>query len=502
MPPKLLSPAERAPLTTAEKQVLTLVAAGMSNTEAASRLGIRPGTVTQHLEHIGSRLDTRSRADYVRTALNTGQISAPVLPGDAPDFSDTELILLHAYTRYCELGAIAMAAELAKHHVGGRVAQLVKKAGARNRAHLIALAHAWGVAGGQPTTGGRRALLTVLLSESVPGGRELPAGPGTEIIISNRPRTWAGWTPQAADRRDVATRLAGALTLHKIHADVETVRPVPTDGPGFLRITLEPADGIAELVAEITAELTAEAVRVLSTAFSALGITDDHVRPQGHGGLTVRDLGHPDALRLYDLLAADPRGSAPDDTLDPGDLEDLTRGVGHLLTAACGAHLSTKDDPVCSSCTAGRTRRIIVGSLTPAQAGRLAAHIHQILAVTSSPLALPEVQPVKGLSAARSPVSRSALSPLQQAVLHTIEEALAAGRSPTIAEIHTAIPFWTKSGVEAGVRYLKQHGCLTWKPCVNRGRQFVVLAAPATPEEQAITEESLRNPPQRRGRSR
>lgn len=497
MPPRILSPAERARLTATEKEVLTLVAAGMLSKEVASRLGIRPGTVAQHLEHIGSRLDTRSRTEYVRTALSTGQISAPVLPGDVPDFSDTELTLLHAYTRYCEPDAVATAAGLAQHHVGGRVGHLVKKAGARNRTHLLALAHAWGLAGGQPTTSGRRALLTALLSESASGGPELPAAPGTGIIIGNRPRSWAGWTPQAPDRRDVPTRLASALALHDIHADVETVRPAPTGGPGFLRITLEPADDIAHLVAEITAELITEAVRVLSAAFRALGITDGQVRPRGLGGLTVRDLGPLDAQRLYSLLAADPHG-APGEENTP-DPDDLTRRLGPLLSAASGGPINPVDDPVCSSCTVGRPRRIAVGSLTPAQAGRLAAHIHQALA---APRALPGVQPggqhMKDLSAAHSPVSRGALTFLQQAVLHTIEEALAESRSPTTAEIHTAIPFSTESGAEAGVRYLKKHGLLTWKLCVNRRRQFVVLAPAPTDEERAIAEAYLRNPSQAR----
>ncbi|TXL83953.1 helix-turn-helix transcriptional regulator [Streptomyces sp. IB2014 016-6] len=381
MPATIRSAAERARLTAAEKQVLTLVAAGLLNKEVASRLGVRPGTVSQHLESAAIRLDTRTRPGHVRAALRTGQISAPVLPGDAPDFTGTELTLLRAYTRHSTLGAIATAAGISQPGVKVRVAQLVKKAGARDRAHLIGLAHAWGLAVGHPTTGGRRALLTALLTESVSGEHGLGAtSPGTDILTGNRPRTWAGWSPDAPDRSDPAAQLAHVLTLHGVDARVETVSPALSDGPGLLRIALEPAGAIPDLIADITAELTAEAVRLLSAAFTALGINGGRVRAHERGGCTIHDLDHLDALRLYDVLATGPHNSRFDENaMDRHDLEDLAGRLGPLLSAASGGHLSTEADPASPSCAVGRPHRITVGSLTPAQAQRLAAAIHQAL---------------------------------------------------------------------------------------------------------------------------
>ncbi len=62
-------------LTDREAQVLQLVADGLSNKEAASWLGLSPGTVKSHLARIAHKLGTGDRAHLVALAMRTGTIS-------------------------------------------------------------------------------------------------------------------------------------------------------------------------------------------------------------------------------------------------------------------------------------------------------------------------------------------------------------------------------------------------------------------------------------------
>lgn len=53
-------------LTVRERQIAELVAAGYKNAEVGQRLGIKPRTVTSHLEHIFAKLGIRSRTELTR----------------------------------------------------------------------------------------------------------------------------------------------------------------------------------------------------------------------------------------------------------------------------------------------------------------------------------------------------------------------------------------------------------------------------------------------------
>lgn len=62
-------------LTARERQVLELVARGLTNNEIGRRLGLSPKTIGRHRERIMGRLNLHSRTELVKFALRTHLIS-------------------------------------------------------------------------------------------------------------------------------------------------------------------------------------------------------------------------------------------------------------------------------------------------------------------------------------------------------------------------------------------------------------------------------------------
>jgi DNA-binding NarL/FixJ family response regulator len=75
--PAAASPAVRTEvsITDRERDVLLLVAEGLSNTEIGSRLFITPGTVKTHVAHLLAKVGVRDRAQLVIYAFRTGLAS-------------------------------------------------------------------------------------------------------------------------------------------------------------------------------------------------------------------------------------------------------------------------------------------------------------------------------------------------------------------------------------------------------------------------------------------
>jgi DNA-binding CsgD family transcriptional regulator len=65
-------PAEGAPLSPRELEVVALVAAGDSNAEIAHRLGISINTVERHVGNVYRKIDARGRADATAWAIRNG----------------------------------------------------------------------------------------------------------------------------------------------------------------------------------------------------------------------------------------------------------------------------------------------------------------------------------------------------------------------------------------------------------------------------------------------
>lgn len=75
------APADLASLTPREREVLTLLGRGLSNTELASRLTLSEATVKSHVARIFAKLSLRDRAQAVVLAYETGLVR----PGSAGD---------------------------------------------------------------------------------------------------------------------------------------------------------------------------------------------------------------------------------------------------------------------------------------------------------------------------------------------------------------------------------------------------------------------------------
>ena len=74
-PPAPLGEPELKPLSEREKEILQLIAKGVSNSEAAKLLTLSKATIRTHLEHIYRKLEVTNRVEAVTEGIRKGLIS-------------------------------------------------------------------------------------------------------------------------------------------------------------------------------------------------------------------------------------------------------------------------------------------------------------------------------------------------------------------------------------------------------------------------------------------
>ena len=76
---------QRLALTEREREVLSLVAAGLQGGAIAQRLYVSPETVKSHVQNAMTKLGARTRAQAVAIALTTGYIGTPAVSHPQPE---------------------------------------------------------------------------------------------------------------------------------------------------------------------------------------------------------------------------------------------------------------------------------------------------------------------------------------------------------------------------------------------------------------------------------
>jgi PAS domain S-box-containing protein len=85
LPPSVPLRADQVPrLTPRQREVISLIAAGLSTTDVARDLMLSPETVRNHLRNASRELDAHTRVELIASAQRLGLLAAPVLGPQPP----------------------------------------------------------------------------------------------------------------------------------------------------------------------------------------------------------------------------------------------------------------------------------------------------------------------------------------------------------------------------------------------------------------------------------
>lgn len=153
-PPASIGPITR--LSPAQARLADYLARGLTIEQVAAETRLSPRTVTKHAAalRIKFRCPARcSMAVLIHALITTGQSIPPPPSRPAPHLSTQQLHLLRALTKHTATRDIAQAAGIEPADVRTHIDNLIVDADADDPAHLVVLAHGWGLLGSQPSSG-------------------------------------------------------------------------------------------------------------------------------------------------------------------------------------------------------------------------------------------------------------------------------------------------------------------------------------------------------------
>lgn len=153
-PPASTGPITR--LSPAQARLADYLARGLTIEQVAAETRLSPRTVTKHAAalRIKFRCPARcSMAVLIHALITTGQSTPPPPSRPAPHLSTQQLHLLRALTKHTATRDIAQAAGIEPADVRAHIDNLIVDADTDDPAHLVVLAHGWGLLGSQPSSG-------------------------------------------------------------------------------------------------------------------------------------------------------------------------------------------------------------------------------------------------------------------------------------------------------------------------------------------------------------
>ncbi|WP_073227125.1 LuxR C-terminal-related transcriptional regulator [Streptomyces sp. NBRC 110465] len=149
------------PLTAAQKRIAAHLVCGLTNSEIAGEEHLAQDTVSSHIRVMRQNLHCpprASRALLAHALLSHQQVPPPPPEQDrAFETDEDDKRLVRAIAEHSSPADIARAAGIPAGELRNRTDGLVRRAGADNAAHLIGLAHAQGLLGGEGTAAAAQA---------------------------------------------------------------------------------------------------------------------------------------------------------------------------------------------------------------------------------------------------------------------------------------------------------------------------------------------------------
>ncbi|MFI9772828.1 sigma-70 family RNA polymerase sigma factor [Streptomyces sp. NPDC052415] len=140
-------PANPTALTQDQRRVAARLVYGRPNRTIAEEVRLSVDGVASHLAAARKKL-TRpgsSRAVLAHALLMTREVPPPSTNGPAPEFTELDRRVIRAITEHTLNSDIGDAIGIRGDDVRAEIDAVVAKASAHNAAHLVGLAHAWGI---------------------------------------------------------------------------------------------------------------------------------------------------------------------------------------------------------------------------------------------------------------------------------------------------------------------------------------------------------------------